>query len=489
MAASTVLLWPGVGLGSSIDSAVYVIAGSDIRAGLMPYRDLWDSKPPGAFLLNALGQSLLPWLEPWLVGWLLTVLFTGLSVLLVNLLLRRHLSAGAAWAWSLVACVVLASYPTALGGGLTESFAVLPLVAAMYVLDARTPTWRTAVVIGFLLSCACLCSLQCLPGVVCLGLASTWGDRQVRLWVTQALALIAGAISLPLAVVGWLVSGGAIGDAVDQVVVFNLADREYGGQLLTLLPVVCMLLFFFVVAAAVAVAAMAQQPRAFTRLYWSCLGWSVAYAAYIAYQGRLFLHFLILIGPPLVLLASLGVEELRRRLRSPRLWVRRLAFGAAAVATVALLVSSGVAVPLNSMVIDGGRANAHLLDQTETWIQAETPNSATMFVWGSRASLYLDAHRPRANRIVNDFPIVAAKYWTSDQTAALLEAWTASPPAIIVEGAATTPLLRPATAGRGAGQPDTVAVLRQFVRANYNLKASFGDDLQFSDIYIYAWTD
>jgi hypothetical protein len=112
-----------------------------------------------------------------------------------------------------------------------------------------------------------------------------------------------------------------------------------------------------------------------------------------------------------------------------------------------------------------------------------------MFVWGSQAFLYLDAHRAPATRLVNDFPIVAVKYWTSDRTASLLGAWRVSPPAIIVEGAATTPLLRPATVGSGVGQSDTVAVLRQFVRAHYKLKASFGDDDQFSDIYIYAPTD
>lgn len=57
----------------------------------MPYRGLWDSKPPGSYLLNALGQVLLPWLDPWLVGWLLTVVFTGTAILLMDDLLRRCL--------------------------------------------------------------------------------------------------------------------------------------------------------------------------------------------------------------------------------------------------------------------------------------------------------------------------------------------------------------------------------------------------------------
>jgi len=132
VAASVALLWPGTSLGPSIDAAVYVLAGSRVRDGIMPYRGLWDSKPPGSFVLNALGQALLPWLEPWLVSWLLTVVFTGTAILLIYDLLCRHLSAGASWGWSLVGCVAMACYPVASGGGLTESFAVLPIVAALW---------------------------------------------------------------------------------------------------------------------------------------------------------------------------------------------------------------------------------------------------------------------------------------------------------------------------------------------------------------------
>jgi hypothetical protein len=86
--------------------------------------------------------------------------------------------------------------------------------------------------------------------------------------------------------------------------------------------------------------------------------------------------------------------------------------------------------------------------------------------------------------VVDNFPIVAVRYWTADRTEALLRRWQASPPAIIVEGSSTTPLFRPATSDPGSGGPDTVAPLRDFVRANYRLTASFGDSDQFADIYI-----
>jgi hypothetical protein len=484
VSASTILLWPGVALGPATDAAVFVLAGSRIRDGAMPHRDLWDSKPPGSYLLNALGQTVLPWLDPWLVAWLLTAVFAGASVLLIDYLLRRRLSSARSWAWSLVACVAIASYPVAAGGGLTESFAVLPLLAALCALAVWPRKWATMAVVGCLLGCACLISLQCLPAAACLGLAAVWSGGQLRSRVGRAVALVAGALPVPLVVLGWLLIGGAVGDAVDQIVVFNLADKEWGGQLLLLLPIALLLMGCFAVPTGVAAATLLRRPRSGDWVDWVCVAWSATYAAYIVYQGRIFLHFLILIAPPLVLLASLGVDELVVWIRSPKPSVRRFATGLVTATALSLVVSASATVQLSALVLSQAGTKERLVNTTEAWIRSATPDSATMFVWGSEAVLYLGAERTPADRVVDNFPIVAVRYWTADRTEALLRRWQASPPAIIVEGSSTTPLFRPATSAPESGGPDTVAPLRDFVRANYRLTASFGDSEQFADIYI-----
>ena len=46
--ATAVLFSPGWSLGPSLDSAVFVLIGSRMRDGYVPYRDLWITSRPGS---------------------------------------------------------------------------------------------------------------------------------------------------------------------------------------------------------------------------------------------------------------------------------------------------------------------------------------------------------------------------------------------------------------------------------------------------------
>lgn len=76
---SMIQVMPTVNRTPDIDSGIFLYFGSRILHGELPYRDLWDSKPPGIFFLNALGL-LLGGGSRWGV-WL--VEFTGITVALL----------------------------------------------------------------------------------------------------------------------------------------------------------------------------------------------------------------------------------------------------------------------------------------------------------------------------------------------------------------------------------------------------------------------
>ncbi len=106
----------------NIDSGVFLYTGWRILDGEVPYRDVWDHKPPAVFFINALGL--------WIAGgsawgvWALELLAVGGAVGLAYWLMRRTFgpfgAALASVAWLARAAVLVAD------GNFTEEYA-LPL--------------------------------------------------------------------------------------------------------------------------------------------------------------------------------------------------------------------------------------------------------------------------------------------------------------------------------------------------------------------------
>ena len=473
-AAAAALLAPGLWLGPSVDAALFVLVGVRIDAGYVPYKELWDQKPPGLYVLNAVGQRILPILDPWLVSWLMTVVFIGIATVVLVAILSRSRGRRSAFGWGLLALIGMAAYPTAMGGGLTETFAVMPLICALWASLRPSPALRASALAGCLLSLACLLSLQALPAALVLLVVAAWQGSGWSERLRRAAVLVAGGCVLPLAFAGWLAVQGALPDAIDQIVAFNASYRNSGYQAPDLVSVSLLLMAGLLVPAVAAVVRMVLHPRAFGRLEWSCLAWAAGYALYIAYQGRLYFHYLTLVIPPAICLAASGVDWMRALMSRPDQGHRLLRAGLVAMIACSLAVS-GLTIAV--MQASLGRIAADRVQTTDaaSWIEANTPGSATLFVWGYEPDLFLLSDRRPYDRYVSLFAFFTAGYSTPQRFSGLLAEWIQSPPGVIVEAPAAAQLLRDSPAGQDVTTYASLPPLRDFVRVNYRLAATFGD--------------
>lgn len=266
-----------------------------------------------------------------------------------------------------------------------------------------------------------------------------------------------------------------MGDAIDQLVTYNVAYRDSSPGLGHLLPVTFVLLAGLLTPVSITVARMVTHPRGFDRATWLSLLWLLSAVVVLDYENRLFLHYLILAVPPMVILSAPSFGWLVSRAGSSGGASRALGLGLVALTSCMFVVSAMTVAGLVGMTFDASAKAQSTTEATADWIRANTPKSATIFNWGDDSYLYLAADRGPYDSHVYQFPMVTAGYWTPARTESELAAWIASPPPVIVESPANVPMFQPVPDPQEPPDYDTLAPLRDFARNHYRLAASFGN--------------
>ena len=133
------------------DSGFYAYVGKAILHGQVPYRDVWDDKPPLGYYLNALGQLVFGQ-TPWGVWWSSIAWILGCTLLLF-LVIRKlfgRITAGIACAIFLVA---LMSPQIFQGGNLMEVYGLAPQIGVIgisYLFFTKNRKPRFAILAGVL---------------------------------------------------------------------------------------------------------------------------------------------------------------------------------------------------------------------------------------------------------------------------------------------------------------------------------------------------
>ena len=450
-----------VGLGD--DGALFAYFGQEILEGSILYEDVWDTKPPGVFYLNALAL----WLggtTPWAV-WSLELAW--LIVATISLLFVLKWLSGLLP--SIVATVLVtftALHPLYIrGGNLTEVYAYLPqilvIAAAIGFFYSGRSWW--ILLAGVLTGLAFMLK----PTYIALGfsvlavvlLASSNG-RHRRI---VAASFIAG-FALPVVIGASYSSMQAALDSLISAVFFENLQYVQAGLSVTSLygttrklfleqPMATLIIFSLAAGLlfielrkpttlrAWARPGDAREAKSVRGRNWVFLAVFIAFPlelALVAISGRNFGHYFITLLPAAAVACSFLFAQIISAIRDERHtgpW-----FGVLVVFIVGMLVAWFLEVfaaerPTVAQVEDllrDGLGGEYLVDDVERYVISHTEPGQTVLAWGYNPGLHFATGRKSPSPYLFHNQLVTPDSESNARFDQLLSSINADPPALIL---------------------------------------------------------
>ncbi|MDC0742561.1 ArnT family glycosyltransferase [Polyangium mundeleinium] len=464
--------------GHGRDQGIYTVVARTVLEGGMPYRDAWDFKPPGIFLVYALARLLFGSAQ----GGIRILEVFGLALMtfgMTRLTLRFWGSRTLGLLAATISVLVHAqldfwhtSQPESFGGMITiAALLCAPRKGPSGLPSAAATKARDWVVAGFLFGFAGLLKPPLVGGAAFVALLPAWWDTDparptierlraaARGLVRPSLLLAAGG-AIPIALcAAWFGARGALGDLHRVLFVFTpyytalgwhgaaptamfyWAFTEWFQQYGSVPTIGLLLALGFGLGAR-------ERPLALL-----ALGIAFIHLVGVAMQGKFFPYHYGATWPLTGLVAALGYHALRKRART------RGALGFAGFFLVLLLVPFGRTATKDvpgsflvrtqkrlALVADGLR-NQRGLDELASVADVNTvtnravadllrsvvPANRPIFVWGFEPSIYDMADRAAATRYIYNVPQRVAWAKEEHRKVLLADLEKAPPAAIVVE--------------------------------------------------------
>jgi 4-amino-4-deoxy-L-arabinose transferase-like glycosyltransferase len=486
LALAMALRAPVASLPFERDEGEYAYTAQRWLAGDVPYRDVFDQKPPAVFAFYAAafaigGES------PAAVRFAGQV-WAAIGLGALALLGARLFSPAVGIAAALIG-LVLGSDPSWLGNAVnTEQIAATPLaLAALLAVSLRgRDRLALSLAVGALGGIALLAKPVTAP-IVAFEIATALALAPRR--VAHAAAAALGVLALLVPTWLWFAAHGAGAAFLDAVVWNNLA---YAGETklaeyptyfaLQFRPTLVPLGPLYAAALAAPLALRSADATARRRIAWVAAWFGVSLVA-VAAGGYFRQHYFALATPPLALLAALGLASL-----APSLAAALTALGLAAPAR-ALGVARPSVAPLAALAVLAwsvgvgwwyyGPATAesklHRIYGANpfpeapalgAWIASHSAPADRVFVYGSEPQLLFYARRASASRYMFVYPLnMPLPAAAERQRETLAEIDAAQPRFVVGVFVRTSLLVQPGT------PPDLARGLRERVERDYEVAA------------------
>lgn len=451
----------------SEDAGVFFYIANTLLAGGVPYRDVWDHKPPAVYVIDALGLA-----AGGPMGvWVLQLAALAVAAVLSYRVMAKAFAPAAALAGTLA--WILAAPRLFLEDGTQTSFVelyALPLQFAAFGLYSVSTTRRTAFS-GVLLGLAGLLKPTLIGTWVAIALRELWQavrgeDRRTAFGRVALLGLAAGAV-VAGAVAAFALAGG-LPWALDQAVRYNLLYSAFAtpsARIDAVLDGARLTLPSGLFAAGVLGWALAIADRRPRPVLVSLALLALPVEIVLATSGRAY-HYYFLAWLP-----SLGV--LAGYLASRALGFRpRLGTILVAGALVAMSVRPTMLIARLAVLGDDGASR-----EAAAYVREHSASGDLVLVWGSRTEVNVLAERRSPTSYVYQYaPLATRGYSTPERFTAFLEELERARPLLIVDASkdsvVTPPLDRAGFATWTSPEPQYVwppgAVrIVDFVEANY----------------------
>jgi hypothetical protein len=509
-----VLLADIMTFGYGRDQGIYAMVARAIVAGKMPYRDAWDFKPPGIFLVYAAARATLG-NSPWGIRLVECLGIMGMVVGMVRLTERfwgSRLLGLFAGAMATLVHAQLDFWHTAQ----PESFGGMLTVAALVVLGPgpwsgeALPKGREALLrwagAGAIFGFTGLLKPPLAGGgavvAVAIAIAAYSERRSARDALLPTLALTAGG-ALPIALcLAWFFARGALRDLWEVLFVFTphytklswegetLSGMAYWGftEWLCSYSSVPTLGLFLTLGLG---AAPRERPGAAV-----LLGIIAMHLVGVTMQGKFFPYHFGATWPLTALVASLGFFRVWERLGKSRLGLAAAplfmagvalsslgrsatkdlpdGFGARFAKRLAIFSSSprdARAVDALASVADVDAAENRAVAEA---LRARVPAGEPVFVWGFEPVIYDLADRDPATRYLYDVPQRVAWAKAKERATLMLDLGARRPRAIVVERRDVFPMVT----GDAIDSADTLPgfpELEGLLAGGYRREESIGD--------------
>lgn len=438
------------------DNGIQSYTAEIVFEGGTLYRDAWDNKLPGVYLINALAFGLFG-TDAWAI-WSIDVLFMSVTVALFYVLLRAAgfptrivpLSAGL--------FVLLARHPLMLHDvNFTESYALLPQVLVFLAgyRFLRRPGIGWAVVIGLSASLAFMLKQTTVGGALAfipaLVLVRHPVVRAPQRWTW--LASIAGGGLLGLGLMAlYLAANDILALAMHASIAMPLAFHEWvSARPVSVLhtitrsltrsvaPAVLLLVAGLIAPGLLAIIRHRRRGKERTSppRDWVALGgWAALTVlidlALVNITSRSYAHYYVTLVPGLTVLAAIGLQRLLEPHKS-RLGLhhrQRLAFAVITLNLAAFGLGVAIEVGITATGTVFGPPQEHPVVK---YVERHTQPADTVFVWGASSEINFEAQRHSPTQYHYGYPLIVPDHTTPKQIAELLNDLRANQPALIVD--------------------------------------------------------